>query len=288
LKSREVFLASFTHELRNSLNSLNGNVSLAVLENQDNRISEYLKNAQICGEILQQLINNILDSAKADYGKIEISNRRTTVPEMMNKVWIITKELIRKKGLSGHIFISEKTPSTLMLDSYRIIQVLLNLITNAIKFTDEGGISIRVKWFDKAKMGEETFGPSPYSDEDEGVFQKDENIDWIKAKRKDYSNCDKNNLFDPLNKISVQDHFGKGVLQIMVRDTGTGIPSKALPFLFSKYYQAGGLENRQKGTGLGLWISKNIIQSMKGDIRVYSKEKVGTTFIICLETEIPH
>lgn len=74
----------------------------------------------------------------------------------------------------------------------------------------------------------------------------------------------------------------KGILKIVIKDTGSGIKKENIPKLFQIFSQVGSNKSKKSGAGLGLFISKHLIQKMGGEIRIYSKEKVGTVFTICL------
>jgi len=89
----------------------------------------------VCTELLLQLINNILDTGKADIDRLEIIPKPTNLKELISKIWRITSHLINSKGLFGSIELGKDVPKTLNLDSTRMTQILLNLVSNSIKFT---------------------------------------------------------------------------------------------------------------------------------------------------------
>jgi len=99
-EKQKTFLLSFSHELRNLVNSIAGHVRLAALEeNLTLRTKELLQNAEVCGELLLHLINNILDTGKVEIGELEINPIPTSTYPMLEKVWSVCSELIWKKGL---------------------------------------------------------------------------------------------------------------------------------------------------------------------------------------------
>lgn len=94
-------------------------------------------------------------------------------------MWLLSQELISKKRLRGHLNIHKGLPKFLFLDEYRMAQLLFNLITNSIKFTDQGTISVSIKWLENKNLdSDEVFGPKPYEEDEEGIFEKEECVDW--------------------------------------------------------------------------------------------------------------
>jgi len=282
------FLLGFSHELRNLINSLMGNVKLATLETAlSDKVRELLLNAEVCSELLLHMVNNILDTGKVEIGDLEINPSPVRIYEAMERVWSVCSELIKRKSLRGSLKIQKNIPEVLNLDHYRLTQIFLNLIGNAVKFTDAGGIDVNVEWIDNGeKVNEKCFEPHPFSEEsdfDEGIFEKkqafslfDENFFSLSFGSK---KIHKEQLRPPHSRIS-------GILKIIVCDTGVGMDPEDVGKLFQRFTQVtSDVSKRKLGTGLGLFITKELVQRMKGDIKVYSKKGKGTAFIICLPVE---
>jgi len=290
LDQQKTFVYSFSHEMRNPMNSLLGNLDLALMSQQITpEIREMINTAKICGVLLLNLINTVLDAGKLDLGKLEVNPVPTRVHDVFQRVWTLSHEMITRKDLNSHLKVSRQVPSRLILDSHRLNQVLMNLIGNATKFTEYGSILLAISWLAEPKeISEECFRPVPYDDEGEGVFEKEYNLYAIKrqAKSADTSLILTGDVKEfSLEGISQPKTEEKGVLKIVIRDTGCGISPEELSKLFQKFSQVGQVTTkRQMGTGLGLFISKELVENMGGEIRVYSKPKVGTTFIICIPT----
>jgi len=288
LSELKTSIMSFSHELRNPINSLLGNLFLAMQEPVSSQIKEVLTVAHVCGEQVLQMVNNVLDLSKAELGNLEVHPAPTHTYEMFSKIWGLNSELIRRKGLNGHLKVHKKVPKSLLLDPYRLNQVLSNLIGNAAKFTDKGSITITVNWLQKEEVDDSCFEPIPYSYEEEGHFEKDEAIPYLS---RDRNHCDQYRFLNFTTRhfkqrgLYAPEEPLKGVLKIIVRDTGCGIPKESLRLLFQKFSQVSVDTNkRQVGTGLGLYITKEICKLMGGDIRAYSMLNAGSTFVVCIPT----
>jgi len=285
------FLLGFSHELRNLINSLMGNVKLATFEMISMKVKDLLMNAEVCSELLLHMVNNILDTGKVEIGDLEINPNPIRIYDTIERVWSVCSELIKRKSLRGTLKIQKDIPQVLNLDHYRLTQIFLNLIGNAVKFTDMGGIEVSVEWRNASDALDRTldakhFQPHPYNDQsemDEGIFEK----------KQAFSMLDSNFLFlnfgaKKINQEQIQstENVANGVLKIIVSDTGVGMSQEDIGKIFQRFTQVTSDVSKKKlGTGLGLFISKELCQRMKGEIRVYSKKGRGTAFVICLPVE---
>ena len=290
LEQQKTFLYSFSHEMRNPMNSLLGNIDLVLMNNLAIETRNMLNTAKTCGVLLLNLINTVLDAGKISLGGLEVKPMPTRVHDVFQRIWMISHDLIAQKGLKNHLKIEKKVPPLLLLDNHRLGQILLNLIGNAIKFTQTGSISVTVKWLRSVSLTDKCFEPRPYDEENEGIFEKEENMSFYRMNSCDREDLDyfilnkKEKEFD-LQGILNPEQESIGVLKIIVQDTGCGIAKDEIPKLFSKFSQVGkDTSQRSMGTGLGLFISKEICKNMNGDIRVFSKPNKGTTFIVCIPT----
>jgi len=283
-ETQKVFLLSFSHELRNLINSLSGNVKLASLENITDRAKELLNNAEVCGELLLHLVNNILDSGKVEIGELEITPSPNKIYDNLERIWSICSELIKRKDLSGTLRIPKNLPRNMLLDHYRFTQIFLNLVGNSIKYTDKGSVEVTIEWLpDRFLVEEECFQPYPFNDADdldEGIFEKTHlfkvfNDDELRLSLRS-TKVSSPLLEDPVNS-------NPGVLKVIVTDTGCGMPANRLSQLFQKFSQITSDDSKKKlGTGLGLFITKQIVKRMNGEIKVFSSEGKGSSFIFCI------
>ena len=284
-EKQKIFLLSFSHELRNLINSLMGNIKLASLEHISDKVGKFLRNADVCGELLLHLINNILDTGKVEIGELEINPTASNMYNTIERIWNVCSELIRGKNLVGKIMIKNNMPKFLRVDSYRLTQIFMNLVGNAVKFTDRGMIMITLEWInDMHEVGEKSFEPIPYNDEDEmseGIFEKDQALHPF-----DNSFCTLSSSRTKIEEAfmsSRRNHFRQGVLKVSINDTGLGMTKEDLSRLFQKFTQVSiDPAKRKLGTGLGLFITKELCERMNGQIKVFSKEGKGSCFIFCI------
>lgn len=140
------FIANMSHDIKTPMNSIMG--FLTLMENglweSDEEIKEFAGNAKSSADSILEIINNILDIAKLEAGSIELETEEFSIKDEIDKSVSIVTPAIKEKGLNVVIGLDEKIPNTLIGDPTRYRQVLLYLLRNAIKYTDEGGITIEV------------------------------------------------------------------------------------------------------------------------------------------------
>jgi len=262
-----------------------GNIQLALLERIDPVVKEYLEQAQIGGEILLHFINNILDSGKASTGNLGVScNSDCNIFGICEQLWAISRRIVSHKKLNGILKIHEHVPNFLKLDPYRLTQIMLNLIGNAVKFTTKGRVNVELKWMEnQTNINESLFEPIPYEEIDEGLFEKNQTslfyLDDEGAWVLHVKDAHFHNRLIPQYAAS---RIKSGVLKITVSDTGCGIPSESLKDIFGKFVQLN-TEAIKRHVGSGRdSTTKEIVKKLNGEIRAFSKVGKGTTFIICI------
>lgn len=229
-RSKSEFLANMSHEIRTPMNAIVGicdlirNTALTVKQR------EYMNIIRSSSRALLSLINDILDFSKIEAGKLEFEEIPFVLNEVLDEVSDMFRDKIQEKDLEFIIDIAGDVPQRLVSDPLRLKQVLVNLTSNAIKFTSKGEICISVA-------------------------------------------CESR----------TDDHV---VLQFNVRDTGSGIPAhllnqEGLEKLFESFFQADSSSSRKHGgSGLGLSITRNIVDMMNGTIHVTSEINKGSTFSV--------
>jgi len=139
---KEDFLSNMSHEIRTPLNAILGLTSLLKDSDVDADREEIIKLMDISSRSLLGIVNEILESAKIDAGKIEIIRSKTNITDLVKNICEVTMPMANEKGLRLFYEIDEKVPAMIMADSLRLNQILMNLISNAIKFTNSGSIKV--------------------------------------------------------------------------------------------------------------------------------------------------
>ncbi len=144
-KAKSSFLADMSHEIRTPINAILGMNEMIGRESDNSDVREYSRNIEASGRKLLQLINTILDFSKIEDGKMEIVPVRYSLKELITYVVNSTKESAQAKGLEFKLEIDPELPSELYGDDARIIQVIMNLLTNAVKYTHEGSVTLSMR-----------------------------------------------------------------------------------------------------------------------------------------------
>jgi len=284
-EKQKEFILTLSHELRNPLNSLIGSIQAAKFEELSPKVLDFLHTAEVSGDLLMHMINNILDSGKLETHDLEINETPTKTREILERVWLLCSALLRRRSLKGYQKVSKTLPPQLKVDAYRLTQIILNLVGNAAKFTQKGTISMSVRWLpNRLKVSDDCFEPIPFNKEDEGVFERDEGL--LHEEEYDFLQLNQRSFRQREFSFNISSHGARGVLKIAIKDTGIGISQENLSKIFQKFSQVGAEPGQRKlGTGLGLYITKELVQRMKGEIRAYSQEGEGTCFVVCIPCE---
>ncbi|MEY3499126.1 MAG: hypothetical protein RL308_795 [Bacteroidota bacterium] len=144
-KSRNEFLSTVSHELRTPLNAIIGITHLLIEDNPKKSQQNYLTSLQFSGEYLLDFINQILEVNKLESGRVEIDNTNFNIFDVLSKVEKTLLEQAKSKNNKLLFEIDSDIPKNLIGDHVKLLQILMNLITNAIKFTDNGDVKVSVK-----------------------------------------------------------------------------------------------------------------------------------------------
>ena len=318
LEMKDVFIYTFSHELKNALNGLLGNLGLAHdSAKADPRVLQYLSSAKVCGEVLKNFIHNILDSGKLENGNLEVSPERKDVMHLLQNIWTICGRIIQNKRLEGYLEIEKNVPRYLEIDEQRAIQIILNLVSNAVKFTEKGHVRIRIRWqttsSSEAHLNEECNMEKSMNNQEEeegatlfgdirefpGILEASpalkNNHHLVTEYQKKFI---AGSQFYQLNLAkwqwehneslpSLLPEGSKGILKIQVLDSGCGMTTEEQSKLFQKFSQVSSIQGQRKiGTGLGLWICKELANRLDGDITTRSAVAVGSVFELMIRTKV--
>ncbi len=174
-KAQNTFFSSMSHEIRTPINTIIGLNEMILREDISDEVAEDANNVRSAGKILLHLINDILDMSKIESGQMELNttiyNMGDMISELVGMFWMRAKE----KGLSFHTDVDPKLPVELMGDEVRIKQILINILNNAIKYTNEGSITLSIQFRKESdKKGTVTFTVT-----DTGIGIKKESIPYL-------------------------------------------------------------------------------------------------------------
>lgn len=144
-KAKSQFLANMSHEIRTPIHGIMGMNEMVLRETQDDNVRGYAKNIKHASENLLEIINGILDFSKIEAGRIEIEEGAYSVRGLLNDVVNMVAHIASKKGLEFEVNVDENLPAELYGDVGKIRQVMVNLLNNAVKYTNEGKVTLTVR-----------------------------------------------------------------------------------------------------------------------------------------------
>lgn len=144
MKARDAFVANVTHELRTPVNGIKGHTELLLEQEQDFQKSNYMKMILDCCSTMEGIINNILDFSKLEAGKFQLDEKPFSFYDFMSKIEKQFTTLTMRKGLRFMLNVAAEIPDRLIGDELRLTQILNNLVSNAVKFTEQGYVGIEV------------------------------------------------------------------------------------------------------------------------------------------------
>ncbi len=267
-RAKSEFLANMSHELRTPLNAILG---FTQVMNRDSSLTqEQQENLGIIsrsGEHLLSLINDVLDMSKIEAGQMTLSENSFDLYRLLDTIEEMLQLKAESKGLQLQMELAPEVPQYVYSDSRKLRQVLINLLGNAIKFTQKGGVKLRVG----REQGRQLAAL-------EGKRQK------AKGKRNNQQSTINNQQLTN-NKQQTTNNKQQTTIHFEVSDTGPGIAPDELESLFDPFVQTSTGRKSQQGTGLGLPISRKFVQLMGGEIAVSTQLGRGTIFKFDIQVE---
>ena len=229
LEFKSRFLANMSHEIKTPLNIIIGFAGMLRKHISEIKLIKYIESIEISSDNLLQLLNDILDLSKIEAGKILIKSENVDLKLMLAKISNLFMLKANEKDIGFSIEVDDNIPEGMVIDEVKTRQVLVNLVGNALKFTNRGYVKVRV---------------------------------YLPAQEK------------PNRKMT-----SKTDICIDIEDTGVGIPAKYKKDIFDSFRQVQVENHRQiSGTGLGLPISKRLMELMGGSLSFKSEPGKGSVF----------
>ncbi len=151
-KAKTLFISNMSHEIRTPINAVLGLDEMILRTSQDEKILSYARDIKNAGKMLLSIINDILDYSKIESGKMQIVPTEYNVAEMISNISAMIMVKAKEKELPVHVHVSKSIPSVLLGDELRIRQIIVNLLTNAVKYTEHGSISFSVEYEEHEKQ----------------------------------------------------------------------------------------------------------------------------------------
>ncbi len=253
-KAKSEFLANMSHELRTPLNGILGYAQ--ILQRSKTLTEKEQKGVGIiyqCGSHLLTLIEDILDLSKIEARKMELHSAEIHFPSFLQSVAEMCRIRAEQKGLAFIYQSDGNLPIGVCIDEKRLRQVLINLLGNAIKFTENGGVTFKI----------EVMGNGSSHSQAEPLNEGNEN---------ELNQLPITNSQLPITKIRFQ-----------IEDTGVGMTREQLEKIFLPFEQVGNSKKQSEGTGLGLAISQKIVSLMGSNLEVQSDPGKGSIFSFDLD-----
>ena len=257
-QAKSQFLARMSHEIRTPMNAIIGETTLAGKHlDEPNLVQGYLDKVMTSARHLLSLINDILDMSAIESSKIKIAHAIFDFKEVISTTTTLYYNQCKTKGIDFQVKLENVAHEGLIGDQLRTQQCILNLLSNAYKFTNQGGtILLKITEVPEEKSGEgqtaDEAGHMPVSAAEAAVTNPE-----------------------------------RTCMQIMVKDSGCGMSKEYMNRIFKPFEQESALTAKEHGgSGLGLSITKNLVEMMGGSIHVESEEGVGTTFTLTIPYDV--
>ena len=233
-RAKSTFLSSMSHDIRTPMNAIIGFTALAQTHmDEPAQVQDYLSKISTSSTHLLSLINDILDMSRIESGTVKLDEKPVHIPDILHDLRAMIQGLVNSKNLNLYVDAQDVVNEDVIADKLRLNQILLNIVSNAIKFTEPGGdIIVRI-----------------------------------------------------LEKPCEIKHYT--TFELTVKDNGIGMSKEFLEHVFDTFArEQSSTVSGIQGTGLGMAITKNIVEMMGGDIKAESEEGKGSVFTVTLHLRL--
>ena len=261
-RAKRDFLFNMSHDIRTPMNAIIGYTTLAETNlSQPAKVADYLRKISTASQHLLSLINDVLDMSRIESGRVVLEQKPVHLPTLVQDVQDIIQSNVTAKGLSFAVDLAEVRDEDVVADPLRLQRILLNILSNAVKFTPSGG-SITLHVVEKSGAGEST---SMGADGDGS------------------SDAGESTSMGLAGAASSGAPVRYGDYEFRVRDTGIGMSAEYQKHIFEQFSrEETSTVSKTEGTGLGMPITKRLVEMMDGSIDLLSVQGQGTEFTVHL------